>query len=173
VDLPSYWFPRPPSSPDDKTQAGFAALLAAAVSQGPDKPISYTLPAPKWQFLCYVAEQAGYALHGSNNPSIERFDPRRSYDSDAFGFTTGLTANLQLADALRPIAERRDAGVAEVAIAWALAWPGLTGAIVGARKPAQVDGWIRAASMELTPADLDEIAGVITRSGAGAGPARP
>ena len=34
--------------------------------------------------------------------------------------------------------------VAAVAVAWALAWPGVTGAIVGARRPEQVDGWIDA-----------------------------
>jgi hypothetical protein len=72
VDLPSYWLPRPLFSPDDKTLADFAALLADAVAQGPEKPIAYTLAAPKWQLLCYVAEQAGYVLHGSDNPSIER-----------------------------------------------------------------------------------------------------
>jgi aryl-alcohol dehydrogenase-like predicted oxidoreductase len=88
-------------------------------------------------------------------------------------FTTGLAANLRLADALRPIAERHGVTVAEVAIAWVLAWPGITGAIVGARKPGQVDGWIGAGSVELTPADLDEIATAITTSGAGTGPARP
>ncbi|MEU4725713.1 aldo/keto reductase [Nonomuraea dietziae] len=88
-------------------------------------------------------------------------------------FTTGLTANLQLAAALRPIAERHDASVAEVAIAWALAWPGVTGAIVGARKPEQVDGWIRAGAVQLTPADLEEVAAAITASDAGTGPARP
>ena len=40
--------------------------------------------------------------------------------------------------------------VSAVAIAWTLAWPGVTGAIVGARTPAQVDGWIDAASITLT-----------------------
>ncbi|MET7517030.1 aldo/keto reductase [Streptomyces sp. NPDC005480] len=88
-------------------------------------------------------------------------------------FTTGLAANLQLADALRPVAERHGATVAEVALAWALAWPGITGVIVGARKSGQVDGWIGAGSVELTPADLEEIATAITLSGAGTGPARP
>ncbi|GHF35223.1 aldo/keto reductase [Streptomyces mashuensis] len=88
-------------------------------------------------------------------------------------FTTGLTANLHVADALRPVADRHGATVAEVAIAWVLAWPGITGAIVGARKPGQVDGWIGAGSVELTPADLDDIATAITESGAGTGPARP
>ena len=54
---------------------------------------------------------------------------------------------------------------AAVAVAWTLAWPGVTGAIVGARSPAQVDGWIRAATLELTPADLDEVAAAIARTG--------
>ncbi|ANP55298.1 aryl-alcohol dehydrogenase-like predicted oxidoreductase [Streptomyces griseochromogenes] len=88
-------------------------------------------------------------------------------------FTTGLDANLQVADALRPVADRHGATVAEVAIAWALAWPGITGAIVGARKPGQVDGWIGAGSVEPTPADLEEIAAAISTSGAGTGPVRP
>ena len=61
----------------------------------------------------------------------------------------------------------------ELAIAWTLAWPGVTGAIVGARTPEQVDGWIDAGTLELTDADLDEIAESIRRTGAGTGPARP
>ncbi|MGK5639199.1 aldo/keto reductase [Streptomyces sp. URMC 126] len=88
-------------------------------------------------------------------------------------FTTGLDANLRLADALRPVAERHGATVAETALAWVLAWPGITGAIVGARTPGQVDGWIGGASVNLTPDDLEEIATAITTTGAGTGPARP
>jgi aryl-alcohol dehydrogenase-like predicted oxidoreductase len=85
----------------------------------------------------------------------------------------GLRRNLALADALRPIAERHGATVAAVAVAWTLGWSGVSGAIVGARSPAQVDGWIGAASLELTGTDLDEIAAAIRRTGAGTGPVRP
>jgi aryl-alcohol dehydrogenase-like predicted oxidoreductase len=84
-----------------------------------------------------------------------------------------LQRNLALRDALRPIAARRGTTVAAVAVAWVLAWPGVSGAIVGARNPTQVDGWTDAASLELEPADLDEIAAAIERTGAGSGPARP
>ncbi len=80
-----------------------------------------------------------------------------------------LERNLALRDALKPIAERHGTTVAAVAVAWTLAWPGVTGAIVGARTPEQVDGWIEAASLELTGEELDEIARVIDRTGAGAG----
>ncbi|GAB3982017.1 aldo/keto reductase [Actinoallomurus acanthiterrae] len=93
---------------------------------------------------------------------------RRSPD-----FTTGLDANLALADALRPVAERHGVSQAAVAVAWTLAWPGVTGAIVGARNPEQVNGWLPAASLELTPEDLAEIAVAVARTGAGRGPVRP
>ena len=49
----------------------------------------------------------------------------------------------------------------------------MTGAIVGARAPEQIDGWIDAATLSLTRADLDEIAATIKATGAGAGPALP
>ena len=84
-----------------------------------------------------------------------------------------LGRNLRLAAALEPIARRHEVSVAAVAVAWTLAWPGVTGAIVGARTPAQVDGWIGAAHLELTGADLEEIASAIEREGAGSGPTRP
>lgn len=84
-----------------------------------------------------------------------------------------LERNLALRDALRPIAERHGTTTAAVAVAWTLAWPGVTGAIVGARSPEQVDGWIDAAILELTPEDLTEIAAAIERTGAGEGPVRP
>jgi len=82
-----------------------------------------------------------------------------------------LRRNLLLRDALVPIAKRHETSVSAIAIAWTLAWPGVTGAIVGARSPAQVDGWIGAASIALTPRDLDDITAAIWRTGAGVGPA--
>jgi aryl-alcohol dehydrogenase-like predicted oxidoreductase len=84
-----------------------------------------------------------------------------------------LAKNIGLRDALRPIARRHGTTVSAVAIAWTLAWPGVTGAIVGARAPEQVDGWIGAASLELSLADLDQIAKAIGHTGAGSGPALP
>jgi aryl-alcohol dehydrogenase-like predicted oxidoreductase len=81
-----------------------------------------------------------------------------------------LESNLGLAEALRPIAARHNTTVGAIAVAWTLAAPGVTGAIVGARNPAQVDGWIDAGRIELTNVDLTEIAAAIERTGAGTGP---
>ena len=84
-----------------------------------------------------------------------------------------LPANLTLAEALRPVAERHGVTLAAVAVAWTLAFPGVTGAIVGARSPRQVDGWLPAATLELKDDDLTDIAAAIRATGAGTGPASP
>lgn len=84
-----------------------------------------------------------------------------------------LGRNLALADAFKPIAERHGATVAAVAAAWTLAWPGVTGAILGARSAAQVDGLLGAAELELDADDMLAIADAIELTGAGSGPLRP
>ncbi|MGD9797941.1 MAG: aldo/keto reductase [Acidimicrobiia bacterium] len=85
----------------------------------------------------------------------------------------GLEAALDLVDRLRPVAEEHKSSVGSIAIAWTLAFAGVTGAIVGARTPAQIDGWIDAATLELGAGALDAVAAAIETSGVGAGPARP
>jgi aryl-alcohol dehydrogenase-like predicted oxidoreductase len=88
-------------------------------------------------------------------------------------FTTGLEANLAVAKALAVVAGRRGVTTSAAAVAWVLAWPGVTGAIVGARRPEQIADWAPGASLTLDDADLDEVAAAIERSGAGEGPTRP
>jgi len=83
-----------------------------------------------------------------------------------------LRRNLALAEVLRAVARRRGVSVAAVAVAWTLAFP-ITGAVVGARLPIQVDDWLAAAHNPLEPADLDEIAAGIRHTQAGSGPAAP
>jgi aryl-alcohol dehydrogenase-like predicted oxidoreductase len=85
----------------------------------------------------------------------------------------GLSANLALAQALIPVAERHGVSPGAVAIAWTLSFPAVTGAIVGARSPEQVDGWLPAANLALGEDDLAEIAAAVRATGAGAGPASP
>ena len=84
-----------------------------------------------------------------------------------------LLRNLDLADALRPVADRHGTTLAAVAVAWVLAWKGVTGAIVGARHPDQVDGWLPAAVLELSAGELDEIASAIEATRPDAGPVHP
>jgi len=83
-----------------------------------------------------------------------------------------LRRNLALRDALRPIAAKHGVSVASIAVAWTLCWP-ITAAIVGARSPDQVDGWLAAASVRLGAADLGSIAAAVESTGAGSGPLLP
>ena len=87
----------------------------------------------------------------------------------------GLERNLDLVQRLEAIAAGIGAGVtvAELAVAWTLAWPGVDGAIVGARNAEQVDGWVGAGSVRLDDATVDAIAAALEESGAGSGPTRP
>ena len=68
-----------------------------------------------------------------------------------------LSRNLQLVEVLNEIAFMHTVTPGVVAIAWALQHPGVTGAIVGARRPEQVDGIIPAAEFQLTDSEDAQI----------------
>ncbi|MDB5027086.1 MAG: Aldo/keto reductase family protein [Candidatus Eremiobacteraeota bacterium] len=70
-----------------------------------------------------------------------------------------LTANLALVERLRAVGARHGASPGEIAIAWTLHDPAVTGAIVGARTPEQVDGWVGAADVKLSVDDMVAIEG--------------
>lgn len=123
--------------------------------------------------ICYSPMQSGIlteAFSADRVASMAADDwRRRSPDFQE----PALSRNLAIRDALRPIAKRYDTTVSAVALSWVLGWPGVTGAIVGARSPEQIDGWIDAGRLELTQDDLAEIDQVIHTSGAGTGPEHP
>jgi aryl-alcohol dehydrogenase-like predicted oxidoreductase len=123
--------------------------------------------------ICYSPMQSGILTDGFSAERIAKMasdDWRRRAPEFR---EPSLGRNLALRDALRPIAARHGVSVSSVAIAWTLTWPGLTGAIVGARTPAQVDGWIQAATLQLTNEDLTEIETAIVGTQAGTGPSHP
>ena len=70
-----------------------------------------------------------------------------------------LTANLEIVERLRTVGARHGRSPGETAIAWALNHPAVTGAIVGARNPKQVEGIIGALDFRLTPAEIVEVQG--------------
>ena len=70
-----------------------------------------------------------------------------------------LSENLKLVDRLRTVGTQHGRSPGEVAIAWTLRNPAVTGAIVGARNPKQVDGIIGAMDFRLTTSEIEEIEG--------------
>ena len=70
-----------------------------------------------------------------------------------------LSANLELVERLKTVAERHACPPGQIAVAWTLANNAVTGAIVGARNARQVEEIAAAADIQLTSQDLSEIAG--------------
>ena len=68
-----------------------------------------------------------------------------------------LSRNLALAELLGQIGARRGVSAGVVAIAWTLANPAITAAIVGGRSPQQVEGVWPAAKVRLTSEEMQEI----------------
>lgn len=58
----------------------FESLFQAALEQGPGTLILTTAPYLTYEFLCYLVEHKQYLLHGSNQPTITRFEPRQQTD---------------------------------------------------------------------------------------------
>jgi aryl-alcohol dehydrogenase-like predicted oxidoreductase len=77
-----------------------------------------------------------------------------------------LGRNLRLVETLRAIGRRHNATPGEVAIAWTLRNPAVTGAIVGVRRAEQVTGIAGAAELDLSPNDWLEIEQGLTRRAA-------
>jgi aryl-alcohol dehydrogenase-like predicted oxidoreductase len=70
-----------------------------------------------------------------------------------------LSENLKLVERLRVVGSRHGRAPGEVAIAWTLRHPAVTGAIVGARNPKQMDGIIGAMEFRLTDSEIAEVEG--------------
>ena len=68
-----------------------------------------------------------------------------------------LSRNLALVERLQAIARRHNRSTGEVAIAWTLHNPAVTGAIVGARNARQAEGVMRAGELRLTDEEVSEI----------------
>jgi aryl-alcohol dehydrogenase-like predicted oxidoreductase len=123
--------------------------------------------------ICYSPMQSGLltdSFTAARMASLASDDWRRR--SPEFN-EPNLSHNLALRDSLRPIAKRHNTSISSIALAWVLAWPGVTGAIVGARSPQQVEGWIDAAGVKLTSEDLDEILEALRSTQAGRGLVSP
>ena len=68
----------PPAGVDE---ASFKRLVHA-VDEGGGSEVDYDATAPKHAFFRYLLERRRVLLHGTGDPTIERFDPRRQTDFD-------------------------------------------------------------------------------------------
>jgi aryl-alcohol dehydrogenase-like predicted oxidoreductase len=77
-----------------------------------------------------------------------------------------LSRNLELVERLREVARRHNRSIGEVAIAWTLRHPAVTGAVVGARNARQAAGVMRAGDLRLNDKEVNEIEDFLAESAA-------
>ena len=85
MQLPDYWLTRPADDPSPGVRSAFDDIWQRALREGGSVLIGDDLPAPKWQFLCHLADVRGLVLHGSGDRNIRLFEPRQAVDLQAFG----------------------------------------------------------------------------------------
>ncbi len=98
--------------------------------------------------------------------SVERarnLPPNDHRRNDPMFLEPQLSANLQLVQGLERLAKEHHMTVAELALAWVLRRPELTAAIVGARRPTQIEETAGAASTVLPPETLQAIGSLLDR----------
>ncbi len=108
--------------------------------------------------IAYSPMQAGLLTGAMTRERVAAFAPddwrRRSPDFQE----PRLARNLGLQELFGRIGKRHGHTAAVVALAWVLRRPEVTGAIVGARRPSQVDGFAAALEFRLAAPEIDEIA---------------
>lgn len=122
--------------------------------------------------IAYSPMASGLLTGKFSRAHVEQLETDDWRSSDP-AFTTNLDANLGVAETMRGIAERHRVPVPAVAASWTLMWQAVSGAIVGGRRPDQVDGWLPAATLTLSAGDLGDVARAIETHGAGTGPTHP
>jgi hypothetical protein len=89
--LPDYWIPRPALSLDGATQSAIEEFLSARRGSNGDRLLDVDAlldawpGATRWHFLCGLAERGHVAFHGTGNPHIDCFEPRKPLDFAPFG----------------------------------------------------------------------------------------
>ncbi|MEA2390435.1 MAG: hypothetical protein QOK31_544 [Solirubrobacteraceae bacterium] len=109
--------------------------------------------------IVYSPMGSGMLTGSMNRQRIERLADDDWRKRDERFRDPQLSRNLELVSRLATIAERHETTPGAVAVAWTLRNPAVDGAIVGFRRPDQVDPILAAANLELTDEDLDEIEG--------------
>lgn len=107
--------------------------------------------------ICYSPMQSGL-LTGAMTRERAQNLPENDWRRNNKEFQEPrLTANLGLVDLLREIGDSHGRSPGEVAVAWTLRRPEVTGAIVGARSAEQVEGIIGAGTFRLSGEEIERI----------------
>lgn len=117
--------------------------------------------------IAYRSIEAGLLTDGFSSDGLQNLDTEDWRSSDPDFRSPRLERHLRFRTLLVPLAEARGTSVASIALAWALAASGVSAAIVGARHPRQIDGWLQAGDIELTATEIELLDHELRKSSAG------
>lgn len=131
-------------------------------------PYSMIKPEIESEILPYCAQQnIGVIVYSPMQAGLlsGKFTPERAAKLPADDWRKGdpnfqdpiLSINLEMVAALQSIADRNAISMAVLAIAWTLRRPEVTAAIVGARRPSQIEETVKAGEVELSSAEWQEV----------------
>jgi aryl-alcohol dehydrogenase-like predicted oxidoreductase len=112
--------------------------------------------------IVYSPMQAGLLSGKMTRERVAAFPSNDWRTRNPYFAEPALTKNLAIAEKFKEIGERRGLTGGAAAIAWTLRLSSVTGAIVGARRPDQIDGIIGAGDLRLSTDEIGEIQNVLT-----------
>jgi aryl-alcohol dehydrogenase-like predicted oxidoreductase len=113
--------------------------------------------------VAYSPMQKGLLTGKFNKQRVQELPAEDHRRNDPNFQEPRLTANLDLVKKLTILAKMHGKTPAQIAIAWVLRRPELTAAIVGARRPSQVEETVLAGDLELSPEDINAIDGLLVK----------
>lgn len=111
--------------------------------------------------IIYSPMQSGLLTGKMTRERVEAFPEDDFRKRSKYFQEPELTKNLQVADLFAEIGRDNGVSAGAVAIAWTLRHPAVTAAIVGARRPDQIDEVARAGDFRLSEAELARIGSVL------------
>lgn len=114
--------------------------------------------------IVYAPMKSGLLTGAMTRERVANFHPEDWRRRSPYFQEPALSRALKLVELLRAIGARHGRSPGEVAIAWTLRHPAVTGAIVGMRSAAQATGVLGALEFRLNPEEIDEIAAFMARS---------
>jgi aryl-alcohol dehydrogenase-like predicted oxidoreductase len=133
------------------------------LSRDPENELLSFCAANRIGIVAYSPMQKGLLTGKFDRERLENLHESDHRRRDSLFQEPAFSATLRLIEELRPIAEKNGKTLAQLSIAWVLRRPEVTAAIVGARRPAQIEETAAAGDWELSDEDKVAIESLLTR----------
>ena len=112
--------------------------------------------------ICYSPMGKGLLTGAFSRERAEALSDKDHRSRDPKFSPPQLDCNLEVVEAIRPLAEESGRPMAQLPLAWVLRRPEVTSAIVGVRKPSQIEQTVGGGDWNLTQEELDVVEGALS-----------